>query len=255
MIYGIYLSGAGAAVQDYRVDVLSNNIANADTPGFKRDLAVFMARQAEAKGNPEKKGLRHPLQDEIGGGVLLASTVTRHEPGALMQTGRPLDLAITGDGFFQVQDPGGETRFTRAGNFRVSPDGELVTSEGWKVLDAGGAAITLDGTDGLSIGENGSISRQGEILGELGLRTFPDLSVLRKAGDTMFAASGSDVGIPATEARVTQGALEGSASGARMMQEMVDLLSANRMYELNMQALRVQDEALGQTVTRVGAVG
>lgn len=71
----------------------------------------------------------------------------------------------------------------------------------------------------------------------------------------MFSATGGATGAPATGARVTQGALEGSSSGARMMQEMVDLLSANRMYELNMQALRMQDEILGQTVTRVGAVG
>lgn len=255
MMYGIYLSGAGAAVQDYRVDVLANNLANVDTTGFKRDLSIFLAREAEAVGNPDKAHLRHALQDRVGGGVLLASTVTRHEPGSLMQTGRALDLAITGDGYFWVRGQDGRIQYTRAGNFRVNAEGELVTADGaYRVLDTGGAPLTVESADDLAIGETGLVSRQGDVLGEIGLRSFPDPSILRKSGDNQFIAAGDDLGTPAPEARVSQGYLEGSAAGARMMQEMVDLLSANRMYDFNMQALRIQDEMLGQTVTRVGAV-
>lgn len=255
MMYGIYLSGAGAAVQDYRVDVLANNLANVDTTGFKRDLSVFLARKAEARGNPDKAHLRHALQDRVGGGVLLASTVTRHEPGSLVQTGRGLDLAINGDGYFWVRGEDGRIRYTRAGNFRVSAEGEIVTADGaHKVLDAGGAPLTVESADDLAIGEAGIVSRRGEVLGEIGLRSFPDPTVLRKAGDNLFVAAGDEPGAPAADARISQGYLEGSSAGARMMQEMTDLLSANRMYDFNMQALRIQDEMLGQTVSRVGAV-
>lgn len=256
MIYGIYLSAAGAAVQDYKADVLANNLANIDTTGFKRDLAVFTERAAEARTDPRMRERRHPVQDEIGGGLFYARTATRFEPAALVSTGRPLDLALTGDGFFALRGPQGELRFTRAGDFRLNPEGEVVTADGrYRVLDAGLAPLALADVDGVSVGADGAVSRQGAVVGDLGVRVFADPASLIKEGGNLFRARDGDTGVPAESPGVVQGALEGSAAGARVMDEMVELIKGNRVYEMNLQALRMQDEILGQTVTRVGAVG
>src|SRR5690606_13828713 len=139
MPYGLYISAEGAMAQSRRMDVLSNNLANADSPGFKRDVAMFRARFAEAI----ERGQQQPgtgAIDDIGGGVLIEATITDFSPGPLKSTGIDSDFAVDGPGFFVVRKDGHDF-LTRAGNFLIHNDGSLVTPEGHEVLDEGGSPI------------------------------------------------------------------------------------------------------------------
>jgi len=131
VIYGLYLSATGVLTNSYRQDVIANNLANAQTVGFKRSLALFQQRRTEAQ-SPDAADLSDqtdPLLEHIGGGLLLAPTAIDHSQGTLEQTGQNLDLAIHGDGFFAVQD-GKQTRLTRDGRFLVDSDGHLILGDG-----------------------------------------------------------------------------------------------------------------------------
>ena len=132
MPYGLYISAEGAQAQSRRLEVIANNIANVDTVGFKRDLAVMQSRYAEA----DQRGIASPGDgslNDIGGGVQFHQTVTDFSPGPLRKTGNPTDVALQGDGFFVVEK-GQDRMLTRAGNFRLTADGKLVTQQGYSVL-------------------------------------------------------------------------------------------------------------------------
>ena len=155
MFYGAYISAEGAQAQSRRLEVLANNLANVDTAGFKRDLAVVRARHAEEID----LGLDSPGSgsiNNVGGGVRLVETKTDFSPGPLAITGEPTDLAIEGDGFFAVQTAAGE-RYTRNGGFQINANGQLVTNEGMPVLGDNGP-IVLQPTD-----RNIMISKDGRI--------------------------------------------------------------------------------------------
>lgn len=256
MMTGVYLSAAGAAVQDYRMDVIANNLANADSVGFKRDLALFVEREAEARLKDRYRHLRAEPHDEIGGGIFLAQTYTVHEPGAMAETGNPFDLALGSDGFFMLRDAAGRSLFTRAGNFRLNAQGELVSADGLsRVLDADGSPILIEDPANVTVNAEGAVMQDGQELTRLGVRRFADPRVLRKAGAGLFEAPAGTPGEPAAVPDVRQGYLEASASGSRMIQDLVDMVSVQRLYEMNLHALRVQDEMLGRTVTRLTAAG
>ena len=146
MPYGLYISAEGAQVQSRRLDVIANNIANVDTVGFKRDLAVMQSRNAEAV----ERGLVSPAGtdpwrglNDVGGGVQFRQTVTDFSSGPLKKTGNPSDVALQGDGFFVVRK-GQDRLLTRAGNFRLTAAGDLVTQQGYPVLGEGNTPIALE---------------------------------------------------------------------------------------------------------------
>ncbi len=142
MPYGLYISAEGAQAQTRRLDVIANNIANVDTVGFKRDLAVMQSRYSEAI----ERGMASPgeaAQSDIGGGVQFQESVTDFSQGPLRRTGNPTDAALQGDGFFVVRK-GQERMLTRAGNFRLKPTGELVTQQGYPVLSEDNTPITIN---------------------------------------------------------------------------------------------------------------
>jgi flagellar basal-body rod protein FlgF/flagellar basal-body rod protein FlgG len=140
MPYGLYISAAGAHAQSQRVEVLSNNIANAQTPGFKRELAVLQARHSEAISEGQDYPGTRSINN-LGGGVYMAETLTDFNQGVFKLTGIESDLAIEGDGFFQVEK-NGQRLLTRAGNFNVGSDGRLLTSGNAQVLsDSMNAAL------------------------------------------------------------------------------------------------------------------
>jgi len=251
MITGFYTSAGGAVTQGIRHGVVANNLANVDTVGFRRDVTVISTVPPEG----ERAGLplleRSRLFESLGGGALPTTTHTVHEPGKMRQTGRPLDVAIAGAGFFRVRRANGSLAYTRAGNFRLAPDGRLLTADGLsEVLGDGGSAIQLP-DENVQIGRDGAIRRDGAELGRLGLVRFAEPSRLEKVGENLFVAGArAEGGIGAGEVEVQQGQLE--ISGANAMESMVAMIEALRAYEANMSFIRIQDQTLARAVADLG---
>ena len=203
MIHGLYLSAAGALVQDARMDVIANNIANTSTPGFKGDFALFMQRAHEAL---EKNLLEYadPLfRDKVGGGVFLRATQTNYAKGVLDHTENPFNVAVDSEGFLAVSD-GDETYYTRNGSFTLTRDGSLKTLNGYyDVLSSAGVPIKLNTDLSLKIHRSGDLEQGGVIVGKLGVATFSNLDKLRKFGRTLFKDTGQD-NVTLGEGRVSQ---------------------------------------------------
>ena len=248
MPYGMYISAAGANAQSERMQILSNNLANVDTPGFKRELAIFQARHAEAIERGEAvaglKGI-----DDVGGGVRLAESLTDFAPGAVRQTGMKSDMAIDGDGFFLVAKDG-EQFLTRAGNFHFSANGELQTTQGHAVLSADGEPVVIDPSNpAWQAFEDGSIQQLGGARTYLALVKPQSLGDLVKAGENLFSPL-ADVGdVPAQERSVKSGYLE--LSGVKPAGEMMELIETSRAYEANIRLIQNHDSMLESLLSRV----
>lgn len=246
------IAATGMKAQEVRTQVIANNLSNANTVGFKRsrpqfeDLLYQTVQDQAVIGGPEAQTIP-ALQ--VGRGVRLAAVQRVHDQGSLEQTGRALDLAIEGDGFFQVQLPGGDLAYTRAGNFAISDQGALVTPGGYPLVP--GVSIPVDAT-GITISRTGIVSVQrgneamGEEAGRIELVRFANPAGLRALGENLFgqsAASGDPVeGIPLEDGfgSIQQGALE--AANVEMVQEMVDMITAMRAYESCSKAIRTAEQ-------------
>jgi len=254
MISGLYISAAGTHVQSIARDVHANNLANVNTDGFKRDMALFLLRRAESVEAPFPEWADQTW-DAAGGGTFLSGTFTSFQPGPLRSTGSPYDFALAGSGFFEVSD-GKETFYTRNGNFALDDAGQLVTADHkYRVLADGGGSITLDRSrpDEIIVSPGGVISQGETVVGRLSVVDFPDKENLRKIGGNRFTYLGSRQPTSARdEARVANRCLEGS--GANAIQEMVALIEAGRAYELNIRMIQAQDATLGRVVSDVGAM-
>jgi flagellar basal-body rod protein FlgF len=253
MIYGLYLSGQGAQAQSDRLGVLANNLANASTGGFKRDLALFQAHEPRDVGDGVDNNVPGNL-NEMTGGVTLSEVVTDFSEGPLTQTGGTYDLALVGEGFFTVSD-GRETFLTRNGQLSVNAQGELVTADsGHAVLGVGDAPIRIP-TDAneINIGADGSIfsvSADGaaEQVANINIVRPASLDDLEKVGNSLYRSSGS-VTAAQDGVQVLQGHVE--ESGVRPVLEMMDLIEASRAFETNINMMRLQDESLGQLLQSV----
>lgn len=254
MIRGLYTSSAGMQVEALRQEAIANNLANVNTVGFKRDLAVMEARANLAVSRlndpvgPEIDGLRSgtPI-GELGTGVVLDRVVKRFEEGNLIQTDAPLDFALAGEGFFSLSTPGGETLYTRAGDFTRDAQGVLVDKLGRGVMGQGGPVTLPPGE--VTVGADGGVFVNGQMLDRFAIVRFanPD-DDLEKLGDAAFRYRGEDAPQPAT-AQVLQGKLEGSnVNGVR---EMVEMIAVVRQYEANQKAISHQDETLAKAVNEV----
>ena len=233
--------------QSRRLEVLANNLANADSPGFKRDVTIFRARFSEAI----EQGIVPPDDgsiNDIGGGILVDRTMTIHEPGPLKSTGIKSDFAIDGNAYFVIQK-GDEQYLTRAGNFMVRNNGELVTPDGYPVLDDGAAAIVIDPQLGpWELTPDGAIQQLGDkrYLALVRPRSNDQLS---KVGENLFRSASEPVAIPAEERHVLGGYLE--MSGVKPTLEMMELIETSRAFEANINLIKHQNEMLGSLVTRV----
>lgn len=249
MIYGIYLNGAAALVEDARQNVIANNLANIETAGFKRDLAVFRARGNEASERDEFE--INAVLDHLGGGVILDEVAYTTQTGSFIHTGNPLHVALAGDGLFAVTD-GRETYYTRAGDFRRSGDGRLVTADGmFGVLDAGGKEVRVEGAADLEIDRRGSIAANGEPLGQLQIVGPFDTAHFEKVGENLYRWTGTGAPQP-VRGEVHQYELE--AARVDSIREMVALIQSFRSYETNMRMIQMQDETLARLVGDVGRV-
>lgn len=255
MNYGIWLSATGVMTNSHQVDVIANNLANAETNGFRRQLATFQERLPESKENFDPAG-GDRLFDNMGGGQLLSPSSFDTSTGALEQTGRNLDLAITGEGYFMVEDGHGQQRLTRNGNFISDRDGNLALAIDGKtrVLDVDKKPIKLDpevNPQNVTIGSTGTIEYEGETLAQIGLFKVPDDKLLRPVGGTLLKAPAS-VQVTAFDGEIDSGYLEGSNVEPAL--ELTKLMEAQRMLDANANLIRTQDQSMGRLVNDVGKI-
>ncbi|MBX9815179.1 MAG: flagellar basal-body rod protein FlgG [Proteobacteria bacterium SG_bin5] len=250
----LHIARTGLDAQDMRMRVISNNLANVNTTAYKRDRAAFATlayQTVTAPGAASTQQTQYATGLNLGTGVRIQGTARIDTQGSLAQTGNSLDLALDGSGFFQVQLPGGQLGYTRAGNFSRSAQGLLVTADGYQVQP--GITIPENATS-ITIGTDGTVSaaipNQAELqqLGQLQVATFPNPAGLQSRGDNYLlesAASGAAVlGVPGDQGRgnVRQGMLEGS--NVNVVEELVDMIETQRAYEVNSKMIAATDEML-----------
>lgn len=250
MPYGLYISAEGAQAQSTRLEVIANNLANVDTVGFKRELAVCQARYAEAT----QQGLDVPGSgsiNDVGGGVLVRETKTDFSPGPLKQTGVATDMAIKGEGFFVVEKEGQEY-LTRAGNFQLNEIGELITQYGGRncaVLNDAGAPIVIDPDNGpWQLSSSGAIRQRGMVQ-NLAIVAPASLGDLVKMGENLFRPLDDPKPVPLNARNVAAGYLE--MSGVQPTTEMVEMIEASRAMQANVNMVQTQDQMLSGLINRV----
>ena len=255
------IGATGMLAQQMNVDVISNNIANMTTTGFKRqrvDFKDLIYQNLDKPGAPSSDvDTLLPTGLQLGLGVRVGSVYKIHEQGALQLTENPLDLAITGDGFFQIEMPNGEIAYTRSGVFQVNENGEIVTTNG-HLLEPN--IVIPDDAISVEINENGEVYAdiQGQVdlvnLGQIELATFINSAGLEAIGDNLFleteASGNAQLSNPGQDnaGYVRQGALENSNVNGE--EEITDLITAQRAYEMNSSVIRTSDEML-QTTTQL----
>ena len=249
------IASTGMLAQQTNVDVISNNLANMTTTGFKRRRAEFQDLIYEnlrrVGSNTSDTGTVVPAGAQVGLGVRTAAIYRINEQGTLQQTSNSLDLAIRGNGYFPVTLPSGETAYTRDGTFGLSPDGTIVTADGYPI--AGGIVVPSNATS-VTISPNGAVqaSQDGQAapttVGTIQLTVFPNEAGLDAQGDNLFlqsAASGNPVtGNPASPGfgSVLQGFVEGS--NVNVVTEISNLITAQRAYEMNSRVITTSDQML-----------
>jgi flagellar basal-body rod protein FlgG len=241
--------------QQIRTEVIANNLANVNTTGFKRSRAHFQDLLYQSVQNPSVVGTPDANTMpaiQVGRGTKLAAVQRMHAQGPVEETSRPLDLAIEGEGFFQIQMPNGQTAYTRDGSFGISDTGTLITSEGYTVVP--GIKVPSESSN-LSISTTGVVSvQQGndttqlQELGRIEIARFMNPTGLQAIGENLYTetpASGeATVGFPTDEGmgRLLQGHLEGS--NVEIVQEMVDMITSMRAYEINSKAIKNAEEMM-----------
>lgn len=240
----IYKSGAGAILQQMRLEVYSNNLANVNTSGFKADQPVFRFDQAEVQAEAA------PDVARLSPYALPLEYVTNFDCGPITTTGNPLDVAIVGNGFFEVQTPDG-LQYTRNGHLSINAEGVLSTTEGWPIMGQGGE-ITIEGSR-VGIDESGEISVDGDVVGALKVTHFSDPTKLRKNGNTMFKPVDANVGqIDPGEYRINQGAVE--TSNVDAIRTMTEIIETLRVFESYQKVIQATDNATAKTVNEVGRI-
>jgi flagellar basal-body rod protein FlgF len=259
MIRGLYCAAAGMDIQQAKVDSISNNLANASTPGFKKEniqIKSFPEVLLGQQGGQQRWGQLTRLPRVIGTaefGVQVASVSIDYTPGPVQETGKTTDVVIKGPGFFAVNAPvagdPGRVCYTRNGAFRVDSEGYL-TAGGYRVLGEKGPIMV--GDTGFKIARDGTVESGGEVLDRLQLVEFADANVLYKEEGGIFVDVQGAGGGQAFLTTVGQGYLE--MSNVNVVDEMVDLVSVVHVYEANQRLIQAHDEQLAKAVNQVGSL-
>jgi len=254
MIRGLWTAATGMEAQQLNIDTISNNLSNVNTTGFKKSRVNFqdlMYQNLREAGTPTALGSEVPAGIEVGHGVRPAATQKNFTQGSLQNTDNPLDLVIEGDGFFQVLKPDGDVAYTRDGSFKIDRDGRVCTSDGLPLLPE--IYVPEDATE-VSISGDGMVSvlfageSEMEEIGEIELARFPNPGGLDSVGRNLYEPTTSSgepiVSYPGLDGLGTigQGYLE--MSNVEVVEEMVDMISAQRAYEVNSKSIQAADEML-----------
>lgn len=257
MIRALHTAATGMDAQQQRIDVIANNLANVNTTGFKKSRADFqdlLYQNTKVPGTSASQGVAAPTGMQVGTGVRTASTHRSFSEGDLAQTGNQFDIAIEGRGFFQISLPGGEQAYTRSGNFEIDQQGQLVTPDGYLLepsiaIPPGATAVTIaaDGTVSATVaGETAATE-----VGQLQLVDFVNPGGLESIGRNFYKATTASgdpqVGPPGLQGLGTtaQGFLE--MSNVKVVEEMINLISSQRAYEINSKVIQASDEMLQTT--------
>lgn len=252
MIKGLYAAASAMLAGIYRQQAIAHDVANLETPGFKQVLTSlddFVSTSINRANPNDPSGMVHSL-GQLGLGVETVPDVTDFQQGGLKNTGNELDFALDGPGFFRVKTPNGE-RYTRDGRFVKDASGNLVTTDGFNVLNTSGAPIKL--ADGeIAIGPDGTITVEGVAAGQLGIASFKEPEAeLTRDGDNTFTAKGAPTGTE--KGVVVQSYLEMSNSNPTQL--MTQLVEVTRSYEAAQQLVANQDELLGKAIATLGRIG
>lgn len=260
MMRSLNTAATGMAAQQTNVDVIANNLANVNTTGFRKSRAEFedlIYQTYRTPGGTVGDNQRLPTGIQLGEGVRTVSTTQIHMQGSLLQTGNSLDVALEGSGFFQITRPGGLLAYTRSGNFKTDAEGRLMTVDGYlvepaMVIPSNATSITIAATGQVSVTTPDSTASQE--IGQLTLANFVNPSGLQAIGRSLFVqtdASGQPIiAQPGQEGIGTlqQGYLE--SSNVEVVNEMIDLIAAQRAYEVNQKVITTSDEMLRRVTER-----
>ena len=264
MLRGLYTAYTGMLNEQYRMDITSNNLANADTVGFKKEgstsiaykdvMAVKIKDTSENPNTPKKLG-------GMSLGVKIGQTYTDFSQGSLRDTGNTYDIALAGDGFLNIEftNKAGETstKYTRDGGLTLTKEGYLVTKDGDFVLgeDSSGnpQKIQLSTTAGSTVFDrDGNIYQDDKLVAKLKITQFENTDYLTHYGETMWDAKEGAVANDAADAQVRQGYLE--MSNTSVVKEMVNMISISRQYEANQKMITTFDDTIDKSVNQVGRV-
>lgn len=250
----LWISKTGLDAQQTRLSVISNNLANVNTTGFKRDQAIFqdlIYQNKRQSGGSTTQDTRAPTGLSIGTGVRIVGTEKLHTQGNIAQTGKPLDMAILGRGLFQIQQPDGTLAYTRDGTFQIDANGQVVTSQGLLLQPA--LTIPSD-TQSITVGSDGTVSvvtgnnNTPTQIGNIQLTDFVNPAGMQPEGNNLFtetAASGSPItGTPGLTGLGTlqSGAIE--TSNVNVVEELVSMIETQRAYEMNSKVISTTDQML-----------
>ncbi|HWR81833.1 MAG TPA: flagellar basal-body rod protein FlgG [Candidatus Deferrimicrobium sp.] len=255
MIKAMRNAASGMVAQQMNVDIIANNLANVSTTGFKKSNVEFqdvLYQNIRRPGSASAVGSQVPTGLAIGYGTRVAATVRQFSEGTPSQTGNPLDLSISGDGFFQIQYPDGTTAYTRDGAFKLSADGRIVTSDGFYLLpeltvpqDATAISVGADGVVEVMLAGQDTPTQ----VGQIELARFVNPAGLTAIGRNLLTPSGASgtpiTGVPTQGGlgQVDQGYLE--MSNVQVVDEMVNMIIAQRSYEMNSKAIQTADDMAG----------
>jgi flagellar basal-body rod protein FlgF len=247
MPYGIYLSAAGANAQNQRLEVLSHNLANVNTPGFKPQLAVLQATHAEEIERGQISQGSGTFAD-ISGGVSMDEVKTVYSQGPMQQTKRQTDFAINDNSSYFVVQRGEQQLLTRAGGFLFNSQGMLTTTNGDPVISTGGNPIQIDPNRDFTVHDDGRIAQAGTTF-TIKLARPQQPGDLSRVGDNFFKPLAEPQAVPQNERRVRSGFLEQSA--VKPTGAMMELIEASRLYEANLKMIQTQDQAMGGLIGRL----
>ena len=250
----LHVARTGLEAQDARMRVIANNLANIGTTGYKRDrvnFATLSYQDERVAGQQSSNETAYATGLNLGTGVSVQSTTAITTQGTINTTGNSLDLALDGEGYFQVQLPGGKLAYTRAGNFSRSADGQLVTAQGYALQpaiqvpeDAASITVATDGTVSVTTAASATPTE----IGQITIASFANPSGLQALGDNFLAETGASgaaqIGAAGDGVRgsIRQGMLEGS--NVNVVEELVDMIECQRAYEINSKMISAVDEML-----------
>ena len=258
MLRGLYTSWTGMANEQKRLDVISNNLANSATIGYKQESVSSQSfdKMLTIKIRDGSQAYHNQTIGTMSLGVKVGETYTDYSQGSVRNTGSQFDVALSGNGFFTINyvNSSGEvmTRYTRDGSFQLTKDGFLVDSEGNKVQGEGGDVKINTDAKSVSIDRDGTITVDGVVTDKLKITDFTDYDYIVKVGDNMYTVVDG-----ATEKQADATVLQGytEQSNVNVVSEMVDMITITRAYEANQKVIKAMDSMMDKAVNQVGRLG